>query len=98
MKRRRSPPSVSPCRTPKLDKDTRERGSLTKAELRCLRRTRLAQDFGKRIIDPRELIGVFDGPRFQDAVWDRLKAKGFVANGRGISVRLTKKGEKALDD
>jgi hypothetical protein len=77
-----------------LDKDTR----LGAAELRCLRRTRLAQDFGKRRIDARELIGVFDGPYFQDAVWDRLKARGLVANGRGMSVRLTKKGEKALDD
>jgi hypothetical protein len=73
-------------------------GSFTAAELRCLRRTRLAQDFGRRQIDPRELIGVFDGPRFQDAVWDRLKARGLVTNGRGFEVRLTKKGEAALEE
>ena len=49
-----------------------------------------------RTIDPAELIGVFDGPAFTDAVWDRLKAAGLVANGRGLTVRLTKRGEQAL--
>lgn len=67
------------------------------AELRCLKRTRIAQDFGTRIIISKELLDVFDGPCFQDATWDRLKRRGLVANGRGFTVKLTKKGEKLLE-
>jgi hypothetical protein len=72
--------------------------TLTLAELRCLKRTRIAQDFGRREIDPEELVGVFDGPCYQGATWDRLKTRGLVANGVGLTVRLTIKGKKLLKE
>lgn len=72
------------------------KSSWTASRIRCLRRTAIAEDFGKRIIDPRELVGVFDGPVYTDAAWDWLKANGYVVNGRGMSVRLTPKGEREL--
>jgi hypothetical protein len=67
----------------------------SRAVLRCLRRTRIAQDFGRRQIDPAELVGVFDGPVFQDAVWDRLRRLGLVVSS-GLRVRLTAAGKRGL--
>jgi ribosomal protein S19E (S16A) len=62
---------------------------------RCLKRTEIAADFGKREIDPSEL-GAFDGPALQERVWNQLKREGLVANGRGDTVRLTPKGKREL--
>ena len=70
---------------------------LTKAEVLCLRRTKVVSGIGKREIDPSELGPFVGGPNLQDRTWDSLKRRGYVANGRGISVRLTSKGEKALN-
>lgn len=69
---------------------------LTKAELLCLRRTKVLSNMGVREIHPTELIDFIDGPSTQDVTFDHLKARGYVANGRGLQVRLTKKGELAL--
>jgi hypothetical protein len=74
------------------------RSSLTPAEIKCLIRTRIAADFGRREIMPREALAFAGWTLACDAVWDRMKARGFVANGRGITVRLTVKGERALHD
>jgi hypothetical protein len=71
---------------------------LTLAEIRCLVRTRIAADFGRREITTRELLDYMEGRPTPDGVWDRLKASGFVANTRGIGVRLTPKGARALRD
>lgn len=71
--------------------------SLTKARLLCLRRTRVLQDMDTREIDPRELVDFIDGPSSQDQTWNWLKDNGYVTNGRGLTVRLTKKGETALN-
>jgi Mn-dependent DtxR family transcriptional regulator len=50
-----------------------------------------------REIDPRELVDFIDGPSSQDQTWNWLKDNGYVTNGRGLTVRLTKKGETALN-
>ncbi len=71
---------------------------LTRSELLCLRRTKLAADIGRREIDPSELVDFATGPHLQTKTWNSLKQRGYVANGRGISVRLTAKGAKALKE
>lgn len=65
------------------------------ARHRCLKRTEIAADFGKREILPEEL-DAFDGPGLQERTWDQLKREGLVANGRGNTVRLTAKGKIEL--
>jgi len=70
---------------------------LTKAEVLCLRRTKVVSGIGNREIDPSELGPFMGGPNLQDRTWNSLKRRGYVANGRGISCRLTAKGEKALN-
>ena len=73
-----------------------QKSKLTKAMVICLKRTKVLQNMYLREIDPTELIDFIDGPSSQERTWHFLKINGYVANGRGFEIRLTKKGELAL--
>lgn len=87
------------CRTgqrlPGMSVERNESGVYMTRRHRVLKRTKIAADFGKREIDPREL-DAFDGPALLEKTWDELKREGLVANGRGNTVRLTPKGKLEL--
>lgn len=72
---------------------------LSIAEIRCLLRTKIAQDFGKRIITHRDNALFVEGRVTEPKTWFKLHRMKLVANTRsGSCVKLTEEGERKLRD